>query len=200
MTHFNQLTPAEAERLACLAEECGEVVQAIGKILRHGYDSRHPNGGPDNRCSLERECGDVLATIDLFANAGDLTATRLEQFRTAKHESRKKYFHHQAQDIRRSSTPDARNAALATEGFYLQDKRKFVGNNMLWWAKDGKGYTTDLSKAHVFSDADVAKGASRDTDIFWPVAYINSLSRPCVDMQYAKKAFALPASSSDGEG
>jgi hypothetical protein len=36
---FNQLTDAEAERLALLAEECGEVVQVIGKILRHGYES-----------------------------------------------------------------------------------------------------------------------------------------------------------------
>lgn len=53
--HFNQLTPAEAERLALLAEECGEVIQAIGKILRHGYESRHPDGGPTNREALERE-------------------------------------------------------------------------------------------------------------------------------------------------
>lgn len=34
--HFNNLTPGEAERLAMLAEECGEVIQAVGKILRHG--------------------------------------------------------------------------------------------------------------------------------------------------------------------
>ena len=40
--HFNGLTPAEAERLAMLAEECGEVIQMVGKILRHGYDSYHP--------------------------------------------------------------------------------------------------------------------------------------------------------------
>jgi hypothetical protein len=45
--HFNGLTPAEAERLALLAEECGEVIQAIGKVLRHGYESRHPYGEPD---------------------------------------------------------------------------------------------------------------------------------------------------------
>ena len=37
MNNFNQLTPAETERLAILAEECGEVIQAVGKILRHGY-------------------------------------------------------------------------------------------------------------------------------------------------------------------
>lgn len=59
MEHFNRLTPAEAERLALLAEECGEVIQAIGKVLRHGFESTHPDGGPTNRESLERECGDV---------------------------------------------------------------------------------------------------------------------------------------------
>lgn len=40
--HFNGLTPAEAERLALLSEELGEAQQAIGKILRHGYDSSNP--------------------------------------------------------------------------------------------------------------------------------------------------------------
>lgn len=34
---FNGLSPAEVERLALLAEECGEVIQTVGKILRHGY-------------------------------------------------------------------------------------------------------------------------------------------------------------------
>ncbi len=61
--HFNQLSPSEAERLAMLAEGCGEVVQAIGKILRHGYESTHPDGGPTNRATLERECGDVYHSI-----------------------------------------------------------------------------------------------------------------------------------------
>lgn len=39
MEHFNQLSPAEAERLALLSEELGEAQQAIGKILRHGQPS-----------------------------------------------------------------------------------------------------------------------------------------------------------------
>ena len=62
---------------------------------------------------------------------------------------------------------------------------------MLWWAKDGKGYTTDLRKAHVTSEDEFKQGAPRHTDIFWPVAYINNLARPTVDMQYAKRDAAL---------
>ena len=37
---FNKLSAAEAERLALLLEELGEAQQAIGKILRHGYENR----------------------------------------------------------------------------------------------------------------------------------------------------------------
>ena len=66
--HFNRLSPAEAERLAMLAEECGEVVQVVGKILRHGYDSYHPDqqGMPPearytNRQALGHELTDLLA-------------------------------------------------------------------------------------------------------------------------------------------
>ena len=57
--NFNNLSPAETERLSILLEECGEVQQVIGKILRHGYDSGHPDGGPTNRECLELELGDV---------------------------------------------------------------------------------------------------------------------------------------------
>ena len=65
---FNKLTPAEAERLALLSEECAEVIMAIGKILRHGFESRHPNGGPTNRQTLERECGDLRHAVLLMTS------------------------------------------------------------------------------------------------------------------------------------
>lgn len=70
--HFNRLSPAEAERLAMLAEEAGEIVQAVGKVLRHGYSSRHPDGGRDNRHHLRREVDDLRAVIGLMEAAGDL--------------------------------------------------------------------------------------------------------------------------------
>lgn len=60
--HFNKLSPAQAERLAMLAEECGEVIQVIGKILRHGYDSYHPaDPTVTNRVLLGRELTDLYA-------------------------------------------------------------------------------------------------------------------------------------------
>ena len=39
----NGLNDAEAERLAILLEEFGEAQQAVGKILRHGYESYDPS-------------------------------------------------------------------------------------------------------------------------------------------------------------
>ena len=66
MKQFNGLTASEAERLFLLLEELGEVQQVIGKILRHGYESHHPNGGPNNRTLLEMELEDVLAALHLL--------------------------------------------------------------------------------------------------------------------------------------
>ena len=67
MKHFNQLTPAEAERLAMLAEECGEIVQVVGKILRHGYESHHPlNRHDTNRDLLANEVCDLLAVVQMM--------------------------------------------------------------------------------------------------------------------------------------
>lgn len=65
--HFNRLTPAEAERLAMLAEEAGEIVQVVGKILRHGYESHYP-GIPSetNRDLLANEVCDFLAVVQMM--------------------------------------------------------------------------------------------------------------------------------------
>lgn len=76
--------------------------------------------------------------------------------------------------------------------FYLQDSRSYVGNDMLFWAKDGKGYTTDMSRAEVYTkEMAVAQHQRRETDIPWPKDYIDARTRPAVDMQYAKRDEAL---------
>lgn len=95
MEHFNRLTPAEAERLALLAEECGEVMQAIGKVLRHGFESTHPDGGPTNREALERECGDVYHAIWRLIGAGDIDGNGMSQRADDKAKSVVRYLHHQ---------------------------------------------------------------------------------------------------------
>ncbi len=95
MEHFNKLTPAEAERLAHLVEELGEATQAIGKILSHGYESKHPDGGPTNREQLETEIGHIHAHVNMLLNAGDIKAEPVNHAIRIKHNKVKKYLHHQ---------------------------------------------------------------------------------------------------------
>lgn len=78
------------------------------------------------------------------------------------------------------------------DDYYLQDSRNYVGNDVLWWGKDCKGYTTDLRQAQVFSkDEALRRHELRETDIPWPKVYIDAKTRPAVDMQYIKREEAL---------
>lgn len=98
MSFSNGLTPGEAERLALLAEECGEAIQAIGKILRHGYRSVHPEGrdeGRTNRQNLQREIGDIECAITMLCQAGDIDKHGVMSAARDKWKRLRKYLHHQ---------------------------------------------------------------------------------------------------------
>lgn len=76
--------------------------------------------------------------------------------------------------------------------FYLQDSRSYVGNDVLWWAINGNGYTTDMRLAQTYTkDEAQAQHSSRPSDIPWPKSYIDSRTRPSVDMQYIRRDEAL---------
>lgn len=94
--HFNKLTPAEAERLALLAEEMGEALQIIGKVLRHGYESHNPmlNEGT-NRAMLTKELGDVTAAMTMMTDAGDLSRGAIHDRAKRKIEKVGVWMHHQ---------------------------------------------------------------------------------------------------------
>lgn len=78
--HYNQLTPAQAEAIAILSEEAGEVVQICGKILRHGLENYHPaNTRTTNRVILCRELGDITAAGYLLVRTGILSAADTSQ-------------------------------------------------------------------------------------------------------------------------
>ncbi|MDB5937499.1 MAG: hypothetical protein JWQ01_4843 [Massilia sp.] len=80
---------------------------------------------------------------------------------------------------------------MSADQFYLQDSRSYVGNDMQFW-KAGGGYTTDVSKARIYTKQDaVALHQIRETDIPWPKDYIDARTRPAVDMQYVKRDEAL---------
>lgn len=94
MKSANQLSPAETERLAILAEECAEVIQVVGKIFRHGYESRHPDGGPTNRELLEIELGHIDCAEALLTLRCDVRITAISKSSLAKRERIGRYLHH----------------------------------------------------------------------------------------------------------
>lgn len=59
-----------------LAEEAAEVVQVVGKILRHGYSSYHPDRPHvSNRELLMNELADLKAVQFLMEGSGDIFRT-----------------------------------------------------------------------------------------------------------------------------
>lgn len=82
------------ELLAVLAEECGEVVQAVGKCLRHGVNERYKDG-TTNYHQLELELGDVLACLVLLHEhniLNDLAVSEAMEKKLLKYD-KKDYFH-----------------------------------------------------------------------------------------------------------
>lgn len=97
MAHFNNLSPAETERLDMLAEEAAEIVMAVSKIKRHGWSSHNPDAPAkgDNRRQLEAEMADLLGVWTAMRSAGEVYDPSL--YDTGKAwEKKLRYAHHQA--------------------------------------------------------------------------------------------------------
>jgi NTP pyrophosphatase (non-canonical NTP hydrolase) len=102
MTHFNKLTPAETERLDCLAEECAEgivelakVIKQISKIKRHGYEDSFQGMLVNNRGKLEEELGDIRYWMITMCEKGDLSKEAIHKAADAKALRANNWTHHQ---------------------------------------------------------------------------------------------------------
>ena len=115
--HFSGLSPAEAERLALLAEECGEVVQIVSKILRHGYESYNPNISVprSNRTLLIQELGDVVCAIGLLDAAGDVSYSAINAASTDKLMYVQQYLHHNKIAVAPGLTPQLFSSSIETD-------------------------------------------------------------------------------------
>lgn len=98
MSH-ESLTPAEAERLHLLIEECGETIQAAAKALRHGYESYDPTVARScretNRQALEYELGHIYAAVMRMTMNQDVDPVKINASREIKLERGGKWMHHQ---------------------------------------------------------------------------------------------------------
>ena len=91
------LSPAEAERIECLAEEAGEIVQACMKILRHGLHNFHP-ADPDcttNRVLLGKELGNLRYVQEQMHLEGDIDDRDVLVGEHSKERNWPTYTHHQ---------------------------------------------------------------------------------------------------------
>lgn len=97
MTTFANLTPAEDERLTMLAEEAAEVIQAVCKIKRHGFESINPDAPEkgSNRKQLGVEIGNLGKMINFCGLNEDFEGLHYDEGYISKRDNLKKYTHHQ---------------------------------------------------------------------------------------------------------
>ena len=98
----NELSDAQLERLAILAEEMGEALQCVGKVIRHGYESYNPviNTGRTNRRELERELGNVYVAILMLTDAKDINLAGVLMDAKDKKLSIQRWLHHQVGEVK----------------------------------------------------------------------------------------------------
>lgn len=71
--------------------------------------------------------------------------------------------------------------------FVLQDSRGNTGDRLMFWAKDGAGYTTNLENAQRYTKEQAcSQNESRESDLPWPLAYLEALAEWSVDCQYVE--------------
>jgi len=92
----NSLSLEEEERLYWLMEEASEVIQCCSKILRHGYESVHPDNpnGPTNRQELEKEMADYDLASGQICARGDVSLNNILNQFMVKYRRFKKGLHH----------------------------------------------------------------------------------------------------------
>jgi NTP pyrophosphatase (non-canonical NTP hydrolase) len=77
------------ETLCITQEECSEVSQAVSKIFRFGWESKHPKTGVNNKEHLEEEIGDLLCMVDILVEKCIISDTQVNIARKAKREKLK---------------------------------------------------------------------------------------------------------------
>lgn len=83
----------EREILLILQEESAEVIQAVSKVFRFGWDAVNPviESNQNNREHLEEEIGDFLAMIYLMEQSGMIDSYALDKAKFNKIEKLKKW-------------------------------------------------------------------------------------------------------------
>ncbi len=136
---------------------------------------------------------DITAIIEAHfaAHGADLIGMEYDMRATAAADFLGAIAHHDG-EIDIEASLKVKPVPPSNEGmFYLQDARSFVGNCVVWWAKGGKGYTTRLSEANLYTKVHAeGQHQMRETDVPWLCSMVDPLAAATVDMQYLYKARA----------
>lgn len=71
------------------------------------------------------------------------------------------------------------------EKFYIQNTSNYIGNCMMWWALESRGYTSNIENAHKYTKEEavaICRGSERAR--MWPCDYIDKHTTKVVDMQH----------------
>lgn len=80
----------------------------------------------------------------------------------------------------------------ADKMYYVQDRRNYVGNSVLWWGLNSNGYTTNIDKAHKFTKQEVQQFINgRPTDIIWESSHVEQGILRHVDGQKLNRDFMI---------
>lgn len=93
-------------------------------------------------------------------------------------------------DIKRIEREIAIENLPEDKSYYVQDRRTFLGNSVVWWALNGNGYTSDITKAHKYNGKEIKK-SWRDTDIIWFSEHVEQHIKQHVDSQYLEEEFKI---------
>lgn len=78
------------------------------------------------------------------------------------------------------------------ELYYIQNG--YVGNAILWWGINSRGYTTDITKAGKYTKEEAEKIIQRPQDIAWLCEHIDNNEKAkklTIDIQYLDTEFRL---------
>ena len=79
------------EAMDILQEEAAEVIQAVSKVRRFGWESKHPESQQTNLEHLEEELGDMQAMIEILMELGIVSWGSVTVAKRAKIEKLKKW-------------------------------------------------------------------------------------------------------------
>ncbi len=142
----NELTAGELERLALLAEEAGEVVQIVNKIIRHGYESYNPfdDNQRTNRSLLEKELGDLTFAVRLLSAALEVNKSNINLYANDKAGKVGRWFHHQnLERVTELTEPDFAQSELDKERERIVAELEKLKCGYIDWAGEAQDSTVE---------------------------------------------------------